>query len=313
MKTITRGGRTTTVPVGSLMSMFDPIYFGIDEYGHPVWLPLIYKNLLTGGEPGSGKSTLLTAIAAHVALCTDARLVLLDAKLVELGLWRDVADEFVGPDITAAITLLKRLQRVLDNRYAMLLSQQRRKIDRFDNLSVIVVMIDELAAYTTTYGSKAEQELFAALLRDLVARGRACGIVVIAATQRPSGADNPPIIPASLRDIFAYRAAFRCTTDDSSDLILGRGWASQTYTAAKILPANPGVGLLLAEGGTPYLFKAPYMTDDQIQALVDYAAWTRGVNTNAIHNRADHNTVDNTVDKADHKADEPGTGLEAAA
>jgi len=54
MKTITNPGRTTTVPVGSLLSMFDPIYFGIDEYGHHVWLPLIYKNLLTGGEPGSG-------------------------------------------------------------------------------------------------------------------------------------------------------------------------------------------------------------------------------------------------------------------
>ena len=234
--------RAGTVPVGSGLSMFDPIYLGIDEYGQPVWLPLIYKNLLTGGEPGSGKSTLLTAIAAHVALCDDANLVLFDAKLVELGHWRDVADAFVGPDLDAAIVLLKRLQRVLDNRYAMLLSQGRRKITRSDGLSVIVVVIDELAAYTTTYGSKAQQEEFAALLRDLVARGRACGIVVIAATQRPSGADNPPIIPASLRDIFAYRAAFRCTTDDSSDLILGRGWASNGYTAASILPDNPGVG-----------------------------------------------------------------------
>ncbi len=105
------------VPVGCGLSMFDPIYLGIDEFGHPVYETLVYKNLLTGGEPGSGKSTLLTAIAAHGALADDCRLVLFDAKQVELGPWRDVADEFVDNDIATAIVLLRRLQRVLDNRY----------------------------------------------------------------------------------------------------------------------------------------------------------------------------------------------------
>lgn len=273
------------VPVGCGLSMFDPIYLGIDEFGHPVYETLAYKNLLTGGEPGSGKSTLLTAVAAHGALADDCRLVLFDAKQVELGPWRDVADEFVDNDITAAIVLLRRLQRVLDNRYTWLLAQRRRKITRLDDLAVYLVMVDELAAYTTTYGSKQQQEEFAVLLRDLVARGRACGIIVVAATQRPSGADSPPIIPASLRDLFAYRAAFRCTTDDSSDLILGRGWASKGHTAASISPENPGVGLLLAEGGMPYLFKPPFMTDPQIHNLVDHVAWTRGVNTTAVHTK----------------------------
>ena len=42
------------------------------------------------------------------------------------------------------------------------------------------------------------------------------GIILVAATQRPSA----DVIPTRLRDIFGYRAAFRCTTDSSSDIIL---------------------------------------------------------------------------------------------
>ncbi len=59
-----------------------------------------------------------------------------------------------------------------------------------------------------------------------MARGRAAGIIVVAATQRPSA----DIIPTSLRDLFGYRMAFRCTTDSSSDIILSQGWAGQGYS-----------------------------------------------------------------------------------
>ncbi|MEV0842222.1 FtsK/SpoIIIE domain-containing protein [Actinocatenispora sera] len=265
-----------SVPVGPALSMFDPIYVGRDEYGQPSYLRLIYKNLLSGGEPGSGKSTMINAVCCHAALCTDARLVLFDGKWVELGQYEDVADKFVGPDLADAIITLKRLQRMLDNRYAWLRSRGRRKIDRTDQLAAYVVVVDELAYYSATVGSKTDQEEFSSLLRDLVARGRACGVIVVAATQRPSGVD---IIPASLRDIFGYRHACRCTTADSSDLILGRGWASQGFDAATISPDTAGVGYLLAEGGVPRLMKTPWMTDEQIAAVVDYAAWTRRTHT----------------------------------
>jgi hypothetical protein len=50
------------------VSIYDPIYVGIEEYGAPVYLELPAHNLLAGGEPGGGKSGLLNAIAAHAAL-----------------------------------------------------------------------------------------------------------------------------------------------------------------------------------------------------------------------------------------------------
>jgi S-DNA-T family DNA segregation ATPase FtsK/SpoIIIE len=231
----------------------------------------MYYNVLLAGMPGAGKSTQLSNFVAHGALSSDCRLCLLDGKQVELCLWEDNADVFVGPDQPYAIVTLQRVQTVMDNRYTYLRSKRRRKIVRDDQMQAILVAIDEIAYFSATAGDKKTQELFSALLRDLVARGRAVGIIVIAATQRPSS----DIIPTSLRDLFAWRIAGYCTTDASSDIILGHGWASLGYSANKLLsPTNPGSGLLISESGQPRRIKGAYLTDADIIAVADYAAAT---------------------------------------
>jgi S-DNA-T family DNA segregation ATPase FtsK/SpoIIIE len=260
-----------TYPVGPVLTMYDPIYLGVDEFGEPVYVRVIYRNLLAGGEPGGGKSGLLNIITAHAALSVNTRLVLFDGKQVELGMWDGIADEFVGPDLDHAIITLLRLQKVMDNRYTWLRAYRRRKIEPRDQLSVIVAVFDEIALYSATLGTEQQQKLFIALLRDLVARGRAAGIIVIAATQRPS----VDIIPKSLRDIFGYRAAFRCTSSGSSNIILGDGWSEAGFSATDILPTNQGAAYLIAEGGVPRLIKVAYLSDSDITTLADYAAWTR--------------------------------------
>jgi S-DNA-T family DNA segregation ATPase FtsK/SpoIIIE len=265
-----RDGRHV-VPVACL-SIWDPIFLGIDEDGCIVVIELVGRNILIAGEPGGGKSGLLNNIVAHAALSPDVRLCLLDGKLVELILWKDIADVFVGKDPEHAIQVLTLLQAELDRRLDWLAERQRRNIARTDPCPVILVAVDEIAYFSATAGDKKTQEAFAVLLRDLVARGRAAGIIVVAATQRPSA----DIIPTSLRDIFGYRCAFRCTTDVSSDIVLGFGWAKEGYSAKKIAPEDRGVGLLLAEGGIPRRFKAAYLSDDEIIAVARRALWIRG-------------------------------------
>jgi S-DNA-T family DNA segregation ATPase FtsK/SpoIIIE len=262
---------TGTIPVGPMLSMYDPIHIGGDEFGQPVAIRIIYKNLLAAGEPGGGKSGLLNTFAAHAALSLNSRLVLFDGKVVELGYWEDVADEFVGPDLDHAIITLLRLQKVMDNRYAWLRAHRRRKVEPGDGISVITSIFDEIALYSATLGTEQQQRQFIALFRDLVARGRAAAMPVVAATQRPS----VDIIPKSLRDLFGYRAAFRCTSNGSSDIILGDGWSGSGYSATDISPVNPGEAFLIAEGGIPQRIKAAYLSDADIIALADYAAWTR--------------------------------------
>jgi S-DNA-T family DNA segregation ATPase FtsK/SpoIIIE len=278
------------------MSIFDPIFLGIDEFGQPVYLPLVYRNILVGGEPGAGKSSLLNTIVGHAALCDDVSLCLLDGKRVELGLWKDCADVFVGPDIDLAIATLERVQTVMDNRYEYLDSRRVQKMAQGAVFGAILVAVDEIAYFSATVGDKRTQEQFAALLRDLVARGRAVGIIVAAATQRPSS----DIIPTSLRDLFAWRFAGRCTTDVSSDIVLGHGWAARGYSSNTIDPSNQGCGLLISEGGIPALVKAAFMSNDDIIRVADYAAWTR---------RTRKPTTDTPADTGAHST----TGLRAVA
>lgn len=133
--------------------------------------------------------------------------------------------------------------------------------DDLEGLHVLV--IDELAFYLRG-GQKVLRDQFAELLRDLVSRGRAAGIIVIATTQKPSH----EIVPTWIRDLFSFRLAMRCTSSDSSDTILGQGWASQGYSAATIDPSMRGVGYLLAEGGVPTLIMTPYLNDAEIEEIV---------------------------------------------
>ena len=253
-------------------SIFDPVHLGVDETGEHVVVNLAERNILVGGEPGAGKSSALNLITAHGALSCDCKLVLIDGKLVELGAWRHCADMFIGPSMADALACLARLQQIMNTRYDTLLATGRRKITRDAGEPVYLVLIDEYAYFSATVGELKEQKQFAALSRDLVARGRAAGVIVILATQRPSH----QIIDPSLRDLFSYRLAFRCTTDSSSDTVLGHGWASEGYTAADIDPLARGVGWLLAETGVPRRIKTAYLTDADIADLAAYAAQLRG-------------------------------------
>src|SRR5947208_15355419 len=141
----TSGG---TVPLGPTLSIFDPVHVGIDEFGHPVRVPMIYRNMLIGGEPGAGKSALLNAVVAHAAWSLDCRLCLLDGKQVELGQWRCCADAFVGPSLDRALVLLRRLQTMMDRRYAYLLDCERRKVVAVDAFLPYLVAIDEIAYFS---------------------------------------------------------------------------------------------------------------------------------------------------------------------
>lgn len=258
-------------PFGPGLSIRAPVHLGIDEAGHPVTVKLIEKNKLMGGEPGGGKSNAINLIVAHGALSLDCRLILIDGKQVEFGLWRHCADEFVGPDPAAALDCLKRLQTELNRRYAQLLDAGERKVRRGTGTPAILVAIDEVAYFSATVGDTKQQKEFSILLRDIVARGRAAGVIVVAATQRPSS----DIIPTSLRDLFAYRWAFRCTTKAASDTILGQGWATAGYSATDIDLEARGVGWLLAEGSMPKRIKAAHLSDGEIKALAAHAAHLR--------------------------------------
>lgn len=253
-----------------MLSIHDPVFAGIDEFGQPVKLGMPERSVILGGEPGSGKSTALQLLIAHSALSHDVEsLILLDGKQVELGMWQDAATEFVGPDPVAAIAALAKVQAQIDATLALLAAQHRRKVDT----GYTVVACDELALFTSVFGDKKQQAEFSTRLRDIVARGRAAGIIPLLATQRPSS----DIVPTSLRDLCGYRWAFRCSTDEASDTILGSGWHTKGYSAAEISPSieTRGQALLRAEDGVPRLMRAALLSDTQIHKIAAHAAAQR--------------------------------------
>ena len=261
---------TSELLEASNCSLWEPIPIGLDESGAVVELFLPEHNLLIGGEPGAGKSVALASIVVAAALDPTTTLTLLDGKRVELALWEPIADRFIGPEIDEAVEAIDELRELMDDRYQTLLDSKRRKIDAGDTDGLHLVVIDELAFYLRG-GKKESRDRFAEGLRDLVSRGRAAGIVVIAATQKPSH----EVVPTWIRDLFSYRLAMRCTSPEASDTILGQGWASQGYSAAMIDPANRGVGFLLAEGGLPVRFKAAFFSDEDLIIIEQRSEFAR--------------------------------------
>jgi S-DNA-T family DNA segregation ATPase FtsK/SpoIIIE len=272
--------------------MFDPVYAGIDENRGPVYLDLVAHNLLVGGEPGSGKSVFLQNIVAHACLSADSRPVLIDPQYVELGMWETSAEAFIGPDIRDAINVMRWLHGEAERRTNIMRRYDLRKLTREHDVDVIPIVIEELAYFTTMVGTKEQREEFTTLVRGAVAMFRKVAMPVVMAAQRPTA----DIVPTSLRDITGYRAAFRCTTPVSSNVILGDHWAQQGYSAADIAPEDAGIGWIIAgepkitpgkgrftrrksSSLLPRRFRAAYLTDEDITYLVDQAAYIRRPHT----------------------------------
>lgn len=251
------------------VSLWDPVPVAVDDMGDTITLSLPGRHLLIGGEPEAGKSTALSAVLAAGALDPNVRLIGLDAKRLELALWRPVFDRLVFNNMGDAIDTLDELIGEMDRRYEHL-EQAGRRSWRPSDGPLYLIPIDELRFYTACEDRKA-REAFNARAIDLAARGRAAGMILAPATQKPS----TDVVRSSFRDLLAVRWAMRCSTRDASDTILGAGWATNGYNAAEIDISTRGVGWLLAEGGLPRRCKSYFLSDAEISDIATRGAALR--------------------------------------
>jgi S-DNA-T family DNA segregation ATPase FtsK/SpoIIIE len=225
--------------------------------------------VLEAGATGSGKSSGVQVAVAHAAKDPTAQLLLLDPNRVQLGPWKHRALAFVDDSVIDAVDLLRLVQEEISRRTELLeaLPGVVRKVSpqvlADAGLHLWLVVVDELAYYTSVAGNQKTQADFSGLLRDILARARAVGIIVIAATQRPT----QDVVPRAVADLFPVRIAFRVNNPANSDVILGDGMAKRGFNAAEIPLETPGVGLLLAEGSKPKRFRNCWLSDDAIADL----------------------------------------------
>lgn len=246
-----------------------PIPMGRDELGEPVTIGMIARNLLVAGEPDAGKSVAQSQVLGAAGLDPGVRIWGWDAKQVELALWEPVLDRVVYNDLAAAIDQVRELIAIMDDRYAAIKKAGRRSATEEDG-PIYLSVFDELSFFTASDDSKLSKE-FNTLLRDLIQRGRAARMPVIAATQKP-GSD---VIPTNIRDLIGYRFGLRCNTRDASDTVLGAGMASAGFDASDIPMKPRGVGLLYAEGSMPRLIRSHYLSDSDIRAIAARGAALR--------------------------------------
>ncbi|MGC8628184.1 MAG: FtsK/SpoIIIE domain-containing protein [Acidimicrobiales bacterium] len=250
----------------SCMDLFGALPIGVDELGRAVEVTLPGNNFLMGGQPGSGKSNLLQLLAAATALDPSSWLYCLDPKVVELSRWRGVAKGSAGPEVAEAVSVLEEVSEEMGRRYAYLEAHGARQLTREDGFGLVVVLVDEATIYLSG-PDKAVASEFSSLLRKLVSLGRAAGVVVCIATQKPA----TDVIASSVRDNISVRAAFRCTTKEASDVVLGSGWATKGTSASEIDPMTPGVCYLLAEGATPEKIRCYYLSDSDLDLVATRA------------------------------------------
>jgi hypothetical protein len=238
------------------LSLWAPVPVGVSEDGEVVLVELPYRNVLIGGEPDAGKSVGQSLLACAAVLDPTVELFLFDGTYVDLAPWSVCAKAFIGPNLDEAKATVRGLLAEMDQRNVELIANRRRKVHQADALSLRVVLVDEAAFYLS------DKEL-AELFRDLLARGRKFGYVVILATQKPSG----DTIPTKVRDLCQVRWAFRCSTRDASDTILGAGRATAGFSADAFDAAYPGVSYLLARDNRPVRLRTFYLPDEALYAV----------------------------------------------
>lgn len=235
-------------------SAWDLIAFGVGEEGDSIRETLAEHNLFVAGEPGGGKTEFAKNIVREIVRDPSAKLWIGDFKDVDFRQFKPLCAGYAGAEIDAQLEVATLVRDEMVARYTTLADRGLRKVTRDSGIGLGLFVADEIGSAFAQ--GKPGKEL-AEIVRDILARGRAAGIVAVLSTQRP-GSDT---FPTAIRDLVGFRIAFRCPTRDASDIVLGSGWATQGFNAATIAIADRGVGYFLGEGGLPRLFRAYWMDD----------------------------------------------------
>ena len=205
---------------------------GKSIHGEPVVADLAtMPHLLVAGTTGSGKSVALNAMLTSIlyrATPDDVRLILIDPKRLELGMYEDIP-HLLTPVVVEPKRAANALQwavRTMEERYKVLAAEGVRNIHQFhrniearrreadpEELAVagddlrplpqIVLIIDELSDLMMIAGNEVEESI-----TRLAQMARAIGIHLILATQRPS----VDVITGLIKANFPSRIAFRVSS-----------------------------------------------------------------------------------------------------
>lgn len=249
---------------------------GRDAEGAPVVADLAkMPHLLIAGTTGSGKSVMINSIVMALImrnLPEDVRLIMVDPKRVELSGYNGLPHLYV-PVVTEpkqaasalqwGVSEMERRLKVFErlgvrNIATFNEKQQAGEFEHYDNppqkMPFLVIIIDELSDLMMVAGKDVE----ASIVR-IAQLGRAAGIHLIVATQRPSSNVVTGLIKANITN----RIAFNVATGIDSRVIIDQMGAEKLTGYGDMLFSK-------VDWGKPKRIQGCFVSDDEINGVVEF-------------------------------------------
>ena len=228
-------------------------------------------HLLIAGTTGSGKSVCMNSLIISLlykAKPEEVKLIMIDPKMVELGIYNGIPHLLI-PVVTDpkkaagslqwAVTEMMRRYRMMADAGVRDLESYNKQArmsadDEFEPMPQIVVVIDELADLMLVAAKEVEESIC-----RIAQMGRASGIHLVIATQRPSA----DVITGLMKANIPSRIAFAVASAMESRIILDTAGAEKLVGKGDMLYAPLGQG-------KPKRVQGCFITDNEVQDVVTF-------------------------------------------
>ncbi|MCL2670606.1 MAG: FtsK/SpoIIIE domain-containing protein [Clostridiales bacterium] len=235
-------------------------------------------HMLIAGATGSGKSVCINALIISMIYKSapkDLRLILIDPKMVELSVYATLPHLMV-PVVTepkkaagalhwAVNEMMNRYQKFKDVGAKDLARYNAMQTDELNQLPKLVVVIDELADLMMVSPQDVEDSIC-----RIAQLGRACGIHLLVATQRPSA----DIITGLIKANIPSRCAFAVSSAIDSRIILDRAGAEKLLGRGDMLFHPNGAG-------EPMRLQGAFVGDEEVEKIMKHFRNTEPVQFDA--------------------------------
>lgn len=226
-------------------------------------------HMLIAGTTGSGKSVCMNSIIISLLYKSapeDVKLIMVDPKMVELGIYNGIPHLLI-PVVTdpkkAAGSLQWAVTEML-RRYKLMSDVGVRDLESFNSivtqeedgqkLPQVVIIIDELADLMLVAAKEVEDSIC-----RIAQMGRAAGMHLIIATQRPSA----DVITGLMKANIPSRIAFSVASAMESRIILDTQGAEKLVGKGDMLYAPIGIG-------KPLRVQGCFVTDAEVEAVASF-------------------------------------------
>ena len=228
-------------------------------------------HLLIAGTTGSGKSVCMNSLIISLlykAKPEEVKLIMIDPKMVELGIYNGIPHLLI-PVVTdpkkaagslqwAVTEMMRRYRMMADAGVRDLESYNKQArmsaADELEPMPQIVVVIDELADLMLVAAKEVEESIC-----RIAQMGRASGIHLVIATQRPSA----DVITGLMKANIPSRIAFAVASAMESRIILDTAGAEKLVGKGDMLYAPLGQG-------KPKRVQGCFITDNEVQDVVTF-------------------------------------------